>query len=129
MDNAAGYTTLAGGLFRDVVAPSFVAEVRDVTAWRHHWRKIANWVEGVAHLLQGVASVLAFSAGFFNDLYLTYASACVGTVCLAMLRFAIYANNESVKQNIILSRLLSAAGVSPMPDPGCPPGSDGSTVV
>ena len=114
------YTDLAGTLFRDVIAPDYTGEVRDVITWRHRWRKISNWVEGVAHVLLGVASVLAFSAGFFDNKYLTYASACISTLCLAMLRFSAYANNESVERNAILTRLLNVVGIAPMPNPGAP---------
>ena len=124
----ATYSDLAGPLFRDVVAPDFEGEVRDVVLWRHRWRKISNWVEGVAHVLLGAASILAFSAGFFDNKYLTYASACSSTVCLALLRFSAYANNESVERNTVLTRLLKTAGIAPMPDPGAPPVADPDVV-
>jgi hypothetical protein len=109
------YTDLAGPIFRDVIAPDFESEIRDVVTWRRRWCKIANWVEGGAHMLLGAASILAFSAGFFNDRGLTYASACSSTVCLAMLRFSAYANSESIERSNILNRLLSTAGIAPSP--------------
>lgn len=121
---ATTYSDLAGPLFRDVIAPDFEDEVRDVALWRHRWRKISNWVEGIAHVMLGAASILAFSAGFFDNKYLTYASACSSTVCLALLRFSAYANNESVERNTVLTRLLKTVGIAPMPDPGAPPVAD-----
>jgi hypothetical protein len=74
-------------------------------------------------VLLGATSILATSAGFFDNKYLTYASACSSTVCLAMLRFSAYAHKESVERNEALTQLLRTAGLAPMPDPGgAPPG-------
>ena len=112
---AVNYADLAGPVFRDIIAPDFNAEIRDVVAWRHIWRKLANWVEGIAHIMLGVASILAFSAGFFNTPMLSYAAACASTVCLAMLRFSAYANNESIERNDILNNLLRTIGIDPVP--------------
>ena len=111
------YTDLAGPIFRNIIVPDFEEEVKDVAQWRHYWRKISNCFEGIAHILLGVASILSFSAGFFNNIYLTYAAACGNTICLAMLRFSAYANNESIERNMILTRLLNMIGISPLPDP------------
>jgi len=115
------YADLAAPIFRDIIAPGYAMEVRDLATWRRRWRKISNWVEGLAHVMLGAASILAFSAGFFDDKFLSYASACSSTICLAMLRFSAYASNESVERNAALTRLLGSVGLSPMPDLNVPP--------
>ena len=110
------YSELAGPIFRNIIVPDFEEEVRDVALWRHHWRKISNCVEGIAHIMLGISSILSFSAGFFNNMYLTYAAACSSTICLALLRFSAYANNESNERNVILTKLLNMIGITPLPN-------------
>ena len=53
------YADLQAVLWRDHVAPDYVAEVRDVIRTRHLWRKVANWAEGLAHAILGAAAVLS----------------------------------------------------------------------
>lgn len=113
----AGDTSLRDKVLREVIAPDFEREVRDVVAWRHNWRKIANWSEGIAHLLLVVATALAYSAGYFDSIReLAYAAGCVNVVVLALLRFAAYANKESSERNAILNRFLKLLGIEAMPD-------------
>lgn len=114
------YSSLATTIFTDIVGPDFTEEVRDVISWRHRWRKISNWSEGLSHVVLGAASILAFSAGFFENNYLSYASASCSTICLSMLRFSVYANNEQIERNATLSRLLSTAGIENIPSENMP---------
>jgi hypothetical protein len=123
------YADLAAGVFADIIAPDFRAEVEDVVVWRHRWRKAANGFEGLAHLLLVAGAVLAFAAGFFDVRVLSFVAGCCGTLSLALLRFSVYANRESLERNSILERLLHAAGLEPPPsiaaddgpDPEAPP--------
>lgn len=115
------YGDLGAQIFNEIIAPDFEFEVRDVVRSRFRWRKISDWVEGIAHVLLGATSILAFSAGFFGNIYLAYAAACCSTVCLAMMRFSAYANGESIERNTILNRMLAMAGIDPMPTPTEPP--------
>ena len=115
MPNPPTYADLGPDLFRTLIAPNFRAEMADVVVWRHRWRKIGNWAEAAAHVFIGLSSILAYSAGFFNSRFLAYASACFSTVCIALLRFATYAENESIERNAILGRLTAAAGINDDP--------------
>lgn len=109
------YAAVRNDVLQRIVIPDYKREVEDVTVWRHRWRKIANWVEGLAQVLLGVATMLAFAAGFFNVQYLPFAAGCFNTLCLVMLRFSAYANRESAERNAILGRLLVFLGATPPP--------------
>ena len=124
------YADLRAVLWRDHVAPDYVAEVRDVIRTRHLWRKAANWAEGLAHAILGAAAVLSFASGFFSSKYLAFASACCSTACFVLFRFGAYAEHESAERHAILSRLLGAAGLEAVPgitadDGGGPAGPGG----
>lgn len=109
------YASLSEAVFVNIVAPDFRAQVRDVVAWRHRWRKIANWAEGLSQFLVGAGTILAYAAGVFDDAYLSFAAGSCSTACIIMLRYAAYANRESVERNAILDSLLAAAGLGPAP--------------
>lgn len=109
------YAELRAVLWRDHVAPDYVAEVQDVIRTRHLWRKAANWAEGLAHGVLGAAAVLSFASGFFTSKYLAFGSACCSTLCFVLFRFGAYAEHESAERHAILSRLLGAAGLDAVP--------------
>jgi hypothetical protein len=109
------YAELRAVLWRDHVAPGYVAEVQDVIRTRHLWRKAANWAEGLAHGVLGAAAVLSFASGFFTSKYLAFGSACCSTLCFVLFRFGAYAEHESAERHAILSRLLGAAGLDAVP--------------
>ena len=109
------YADLQAVLWRDHVAPDYVAEVSDVIRTRRLWRKAANWAEGLAHAILGAAAVLSFASGFFSSKYLAFASACCSTACFVLFRFGAYAEHESAERHAILSRLLGAAGLDAVP--------------
>jgi hypothetical protein len=113
----ADYDELRVRVLHDEVIPDFLREVQDVIVWRWRWRKIANWAEGIAHLLLAAATVLVYSAGYFDKVaYLAYVAGCVNVGVLALLRIAAYANKESSERNVILNRHLRLLGLSEMPD-------------
>jgi hypothetical protein len=101
-------------IYREIINPDLRRQFRDLATWRHRWRKISKWCEGVAHLLLGAASILAFSAGFFDSFSLSYSSACCSTTCVALLRFAAYAAGEATERDTELAQLaLNNFGVAP----------------
>lgn len=109
------YRDLRRAVLNNIVVPNYLAEIEDVINARHKWRKISSIIEAFGQVLLGVASVLAFSAGFFNNPYLTFAAACCSTLCLALGKLATYAESECVERNTILSRLLKRIELESMP--------------
>lgn len=109
------YHDLRDEVFQDIVAPDIVSELRSIVVWRRRWRSIGNYCEGFAQIIIGVAGMLSFAAGFFNNQLLSFAAGCASTLCLVMMRFSSYAENESVERNTILSRILTRVGIAPMP--------------
>jgi hypothetical protein len=112
----AGYESLREKVFTEVIVPDCEQEVRDVIKWRHRWRKIANWAEGVGHLFLIADVILALSAGYFDEEYLSYIAGCSSALCLALLRFAAYANKESSERNEVLNRYMNLLGLGAQPD-------------
>lgn len=109
------YRELRRPVLNNIVVPNYIAEVDDIIKSRHKWRKAASIIEALGQLLLGAASVLAFSAGFFNNTYLTFSAACCSTLCLALGRLSTYAENECVERNTILKRLFKRIELESMP--------------
>lgn len=116
-DEPTSLASLRSKAFREIIAPELLGEVRDVVVWRQRWRKIANWAEGLAHILQAAGVILMFAVETFKTVnYLSLAAGAVGVLSLALLRFAAYANRESSERNTILGRLTGALGLEALPD-------------
>lgn len=109
------YTDMRDAIFQQIVVPDYRREVAEVVTWRQRWRKIASFSEGIAQCFVGMSTLLAFAAGFFDSKYLSFAAGCCSTVCIVLLRYSTYAENESAERNGILARLLTRIGIAPMP--------------
>lgn len=106
---------MAGSIIKDVVAPTYVEEARQMIRGRGYWRRVGDGCESVSRVLAGIASVLAFSATSFDHKYLAFAAGCANTVGLVVLLFSNYAHKESRERTTQLNTILQAVGVTPMP--------------
>jgi hypothetical protein len=109
------YSDLAASVFTDIVAPDYREEVKEAATWRHIWSTVANTTEAIAHIFLGIGTILAYAAGFFDIKYIAFSAGICSTICLALLRYSVYAKHESDNRNTILNRLLAAAGLGPDP--------------
>lgn len=107
---------LTSDVLTNIVVPEYKDEIKDIIIWRRKWRKIANWAEASAQILLGMGTILAYSAGFFNTKYLSFASGCCSTLCVILLRYSKYANGESNERNKILNDLLKKIDIDEMPN-------------
>lgn len=107
---------LGARVFAEAVAPNYQSEIADLLQAQVWWRKLANFTEGLSHVILVAATVFAFSAGFFNEPLVTFAAGCCNTLYISLRSFSSYSNRESRERNQILNRLLSVLGISAVPD-------------
>jgi len=58
-------------------------------------------------IFTGLGSVLAFSAGFFRNEYLSYASGCSSVIAIILVKASYYANSQSHYHDAKLKNLLT----------------------
>ena len=110
------YADLGPSIFADVIAPAFRAEVEDLSAWRHRWRKAANFFEALAIAVGVLSTVLAFAAGFFRVPLLSFVAGLLMAVSTGLLTYSKFGNHESSERTASLNRLLLQVGITPEPD-------------
>lgn len=116
-DDESAFAGLRREVVRQVVLPDQLAKVRDLTASRQRWRKLANWAECSAQLVLILATGAAYAAGYYSDRsYLAFVAGCANVAVIALMRFSTYANHESAERTLILNRELEYLGVRPVPD-------------
>ena len=83
---------------------------------KSRWKIIGDITETSANLFILVGSVLAFAAGSFNIIYLSFVSGSCGVISLSLLRFSSYAMKESSERTMQVNKLLDRIGIDKIPD-------------
>lgn len=76
----------------------------------------ADFTEYLSYILTGIAVILSFAAGFFDNIWLSFASGCFGTTSLALLKFSSYAMSESKERTNQVNIILKKLGIEEIPD-------------
>lgn len=90
-------------------------DIRDTIKWRFICRKSGNICELLALCTSLISTVLAFSAGVFNNTTLSFVAGCTGSVSLALMRASSYSMKESKERNEQLNMLLEKAHIKYLP--------------
>ena len=96
---------------RKTVVPHIEADIQDIADWRQRWRKVGNFMEFLAKVAIGVATVMAFASGFYGDTFWAFAAGISNTVALIFGQFGTYANGQSKERTAMFNQLLQFAGV------------------
>lgn len=95
---------------------SYKTDIQDTVYGRFSWRKWANFYEGASKVLSGVATVVAFAAGAYDDKALSFSAGTIGTASLVCMTLASYAAKESKERTEQLNTTLDHIGVPSVPD-------------
>lgn len=102
-------------VLNNVVKPTIESDIKQIIKDRQNWRNISTISEATGHILLGITTILTFSSGVFDLKGLVFASGCVGTICMVLLRFSAYAKNECTERHNLLTRLLKYIDIEPVP--------------
>ena len=83
---------------------------------RYRCRKAGHILEIISQLLSVSATILAFSAGFYNDKVLSFISGCLGSLSLATLKTAGFALKESKERTMSLNVILRRLNLPTIPE-------------
>lgn len=107
---------LADKINKELVETNYYHDVKYNISSKSRWKIIADLSEAFANLLIAVTAILAFAAGFFNYMLLSFLAGCSGTLSFALLRFSSYSMKESKERTEQVNRLLIKLGIEPIAD-------------
>lgn len=94
---------------------TIVRDINDTIRWRFVFRKCGNYFEFLSLVTSLISTVLAFSAGSFDNTYLAFTAGCLGSISLAFMKATSYAMKESKERNEQLNMILDKARIKYLP--------------
>lgn len=98
-----------------IVEPAYIRDVAATVKSRFAWRRTGDVCEATSKALSGLASILAFAAGAYDNKEISFAAGCVGTVSLTFMIFASYSSREAKERTEQLNTVLRHVGVENLP--------------
>ena len=102
-------------ILRDVVEPSYVADIRSIIKSKTCCKHTGQGLEATSKVMVAVGSIISFSAGFFNEPILSFVAGAVSTLSLAMLQLASFNYTEHKKQSTELNVMLAKLELDTVP--------------
>jgi uncharacterized membrane protein len=97
---------------KEIIIPNVKIEITDSIEARKTWKKASNVIEAIAQALLVLSTVFAFAAGYFDNNTMVFFTGCCNVSCLALMKYATYASNESNEYHKILIQQMRTAGVT-----------------
>ncbi len=101
---------------KELVETNYYRDVKYNLASKSRWKIVGDVSEAFANILIVLTSILAFSAGVFNYILLSFIAGCFGTLSLALLRFSSYSMMESRERTQQVNLLLQNLGIDSIVD-------------
>lgn len=92
---------------RQMIYQSHEKDIRNNIMSRRIFLNIKESTDALAHVISCFGTILAFSAGFFNYPFLSFASGVSGAISLALLRYSVYAKDVAKEKTLMLNRILT----------------------
>ncbi|BCS82879.1 hypothetical protein QLL95_gp1244 [Cotonvirus japonicus] len=101
---------------KELIDTSYYGDVKYNLRSKSRWKFIGDLTESLSQICVGIATVLAFSAGFYELNLLSFLSGSFGTSSLVLLQFSSYAMKESKERTQQVNILLKKLGLDSIPD-------------
>lgn len=101
---------------KELIETTYYRDLKYNIRSKSRWKFVGDFTETLAHILIGIATILAFSAGFFKNEYLSFASGCVSTASLVFIQFSSYSVRESKERTAQVNTILTKLGIDSIPD-------------
>lgn len=103
-------------IIRKEVEKTYQNDIKYNLRSKSRWKFIGDFVEALSELCLLASTILAFSAGFYNYMLLSYLAGLMGTISLALIGFSNYAVKESRERTKQVNILLDKIGSETIPD-------------
>ena len=98
------------------IRQSYEKDINENLESRSRCRKLGNSLQTLSQFISVGATIMAFSAGFYDDKILSFVSGCLGSLSLAFLKTSDYALNESRERTESLNIILKKLNIDTIPD-------------
>ena len=98
------------------IRQSYEKDINENLESRSRCRKLGNSLQTFSQFISVGATIMAFSAGFYDNKILSFISGCLGSLSLAFLKTSDYALNESRERTESLNIILKKLNIDTMPD-------------
>tara|TARA_A100001015_G_C15005384_1_gene720406 strand:+ start:516 stop:914 length:399 start_codon:yes stop_codon:yes gene_type:complete len=98
------------------IRQSYEKDINENLESRSRCRKLGNSLQTLSQFISVGATIMAFSAGFYDDKMLSFISGCLGSLSLAFLKTSDYALNESRERTESLNIILKKLNIDTIPD-------------
>ncbi|AFX92281.1 hypothetical protein CE11_00251 [Megavirus courdo11] len=120
MTNTSIQNNTSNEFFRDMikqeVEKTYTSDIKYGLRSKSRWKLIGDIVEALSEICLLASTILAFSAGFYNYLLLSYLAGLMGTISLALIGFSNYAVKESRERTKQVNAILNKLGNDTIPD-------------
>lgn len=100
-----------------LINPTYYHEIQNNLKNRDEWKTVGNVFDTLSHLLNGIATILAFAASGFPDYkILSFIAGCVGVCSLVCRQFSSYALNETNMKTTEVNKILTKLGMEEIVD-------------
>ncbi|QGR53725.1 putative membrane protein [Moumouvirus maliensis] len=103
-------------IIRKEVEKTYQNDIKYNLRSKSRWKFIGDFVEALSELCLLASTILAFSAGFYDYMLLSYLAGLMGTISLALIGFSNYAIKESRERTKQVNILLDKIGSETIPD-------------
>jgi len=90
-----------------ILKDDYIKSLKSLTGKEITCMKVSTVLAVASGIFTGLGSVLAFSAGFFNNNHLSYVSGCTSVLAIIFVKASYYANSQSNYHDAKLKNLLT----------------------
>ncbi len=101
---------------RAQIGETYYTDIKYNIRSKSRWKMMGDMTEALSYIMTGIATILAFSAGFSNNAWLSFAAGCFSTASLVFLNFSSYATKESKERTRQVNKILDKLGIDQIPD-------------
>lgn len=99
-------------ILNQYLIPHSESEIKDLLRSKERWRKVSNVTEVFGVLFAASSGIVAYSAGFFNESFLSFIAGSLAIGGIFTSRFSVYAQNESKQREETLKHELDRFGIN-----------------
>jgi hypothetical protein len=99
-------------IMKELVDPSYYLDVKDGMTSMRRWGYVGDVCELLSHIFTGFSTAMAFAAGFFNNLHLSFVAGLCGVFALLVIRFSAYSFGEKMERSARVNNVLTNLGIS-----------------
>lgn len=101
---------------KNLVEPTYYNDVQTNISARKTWKQISDYTSATSKCFSGVSTILAFAAGFFQCMILSFIAGCFGTISLVLSHCSSYASAQCEKVTTDVNKILSELKITELVD-------------